>query len=152
MNFNIKSAPKRLWEVLELNHFKEKVEDGLLRAYLNVNNNIDKIASLAIATLATIFIPMPVMAKALDGLLSNFGGIAITIIAIVGIVSIVKLSADNAKGQGSSKSVIVAVLVTLILIGIIVVLMNVEQLQQIFGGVANKAVKTTGDVASEALS
>lgn len=152
MNFNIKSAQKRLLEVLELNHFKEKVEDGLLRAYLNVNDNIDKIASLAIATLATIFIPMPVMAKALDGFLSNFGGIAITIIAIVGIVSIVKLSADNAKGQGSSKSVIVAVLVTLLLIGIIVVLMNVEQLQSIFGGVATKAVKTTGDVASEALS
>lgn len=118
--------------------------------------NLDKIKNslaLMMVALFTMLIPLPAMAEGsgLSGVLSNVGGICIVVVAIVGVIVVVKFSTDHLKGNGSIGKVITAVLAIFALIGIIVVLMNVDSLQSIFGGVANKAVKTTGDVANEAL-
>lgn len=130
----------------------KEVKEGIFTAYMNSVDKIKNLSALVLTTLAITLMPLPSMASALDGVLSSIGGICITIVAIVGIVVIVKLSADHLKGSGGGiGKIITAILITLLLIGLIVTLMNVDSLQSLFGGIAGKAVETTGNVAQEAL-
>lgn len=132
---------------------RNKVMNGVLAVYTASMNNIKSLSALAMAAMAMAIMPMPAMAASgsLSGVLQSIGGLCITVVAIVGVIFIVKFAVDMMKNGGSVGKVIISVLTTLLLIGLIVTLMNIDSIQGIFGGVAGKAVETTGQVAEEAL-
>lgn len=135
--------------------FTKGIKEGIFAVCVNSFSKIKTLSALALAAMTMMLMPLPSMAAsgALGGVLTSIGGLCITVVAIVGVVFVVRYSIDVAKdGKGSVGKIVTSVLVTLLLIGLIVTLMNVEALQGIFGGVANKAVETTGNVANEALS
>lgn len=130
----------------------KEVKEGIFTAYVNSVDKIKNLPVLILAAFATALMPLPSMASALDGVLTSIGGLCITVIAIVGVIVLVKQSAEHVKGTGVGiGKIITTVLVILLLIGLVVTLMNISALQDLFGGIAGKAVETTGNVAQEAL-
>lgn len=112
------------------------------------------LSGFMVALAAIAITPIPsYAASGLNSVLTQIANIATIIIALVGVIVVIKLSFDHAtQGKAGIGTIITAVLIIVCLIGIIQTLANISAIQGLFGNVAQKAVTTTGNVANEALS
>lgn len=112
------------------------------------------LSGFMVALAAIVITPIPsYAASGLNSVLTQIANIATIIVAIVGVIVVIKLAFDRVtQGNGGFGKIIAAVLIIVCLIGIIQTLANISAVQGLFGGVAQKAVTTTGNVANEALS
>ena len=113
--------------------------------------NDGRVPAIAAAVMAAM-LPLQAYAGALDGVVNGVGGLAIAVVAIIGIVIVAKGIADHiTSGNTSIGKIITEVFVVLLVIGIIFVFMNYQSLENTFGTVATKGTELTGEVATEAL-
>lgn len=133
-----------------MNRITSKLNSAICTAYAGMDST-RVVAATIVAATATALMPLPVYADTLSPVLTNIGNIAVVIIAIIGVVSVIRLSIDAAKDGGSFNKVIIAVLITLVCVGLVETLMHISDIQELFGNVSTAAIKTTGGVANDAL-
>lgn len=111
---------------------------------------------LPLVALATSLAPSLLFAEgsgALSGILKNLANIVVTVIAIVGIIFIIKHAAAVMKGTDGASigKVVTAVLVTCFLCGMVYTVANIDKIKGAFSAASDKSVTVAGQVAGEAL-